>query len=111
MMDISFESRIKNAATKNTPWLFNYTLRGGWSTTSAQFQTVYNHNQCGLLSAIIALLQILKMDNAIDFKWLQTYINKIDNNIVWTEDDLTYLIQNKIMTFCSIIVATKNNFF
>lgn len=97
MMDISFESRIKNAATKNTPWLFNYTLRGGWSTTSAQFQTVYNHNQCGLLSAIIALLQILKMDNAIDFKWLQTYINKIDNNIVWTEDDLTYLIQNKII--------------
>lgn len=97
MMDISFESRIKNAATKNTSWLFNYTLRGGWSTTSAQFQTVYNHNQCGLLSAIIALLQILKMDNAIDFKWLQTYINKIDNNIVWTEDDLTYLIQNKII--------------
>lgn len=97
MMDISFESRIKNAATKNTPWLFNYTLRGGWSTTSAQFQTVYNHNQCGLLSAIIALLQILKMDNTIDFKWLQTYINKIDNNIVWTEDDLTYLIQNKII--------------
>lgn len=97
MMDISFESRIKNAATKNTPWLFNYTLRGGWSTTSAQFQTVYNHNQCGLLSAIIALLQILKMDNAIDFNWLQTYINKIDNKIVWTENDLTYLIQNKII--------------
>lgn len=97
IMDISFESRIKNAATKNTPWLFNYTLRGGWSTTSAQFQMVYNHNQCGLLSAIIALLQILKMDNAIDFKWLQAYINEIDNNIVWTEDDLAYLIQNKII--------------
>lgn len=97
MMDISFEGRIKNAATKNTPWLFNYTLRGGWSTTSAQFQAVYNHNQCGLLSAIIALFQILKVDNAIDFKWLQTYINKIDSSIVCTEDDLNYLIQNKII--------------
>ena len=97
IMDISFESRIKSAATKNTPWLFNYTLRGGWRTTSAQFQKVFNHNRCGLLSAIISLLQILKMDNALDFKWLQTYINKIDNSIVWTEDDLTYLIKNKII--------------
>lgn len=95
--DTPFESRIKNAATKNTPWLFNYTLRGGWNTANEQFQTVYNHNKCGLLSATIALLQILKMDNIIDFKWLQEYINKFDNTIFWTEDDLDYLIKNKLV--------------
>ena len=74
MMDTSFEGRIENAAIQNTPWLFNYTLRGGWSTTNERFQSVYKHNKCGLLSAIIALFQVLKMDNTIDFKWLQSYI-------------------------------------
>lgn len=97
IMDTPFESRIKNAATKSTPWLFNYTLRGGWNTTNEQFQMIYNHNKCGLLSAIIALFQILKMDSAIDFKWLQTYMQKFDDTISWTEDDLNYLIKNKLV--------------
>lgn len=97
MMDTPFESRIKNAATKNTPWLFNYTLRGGWNTTNEQFQAVYNHNKCGLLCAVIALFQILKMDSTIDFKWLQTYIQKFDKSISWAEDDLNYLIKNKLV--------------
>lgn len=97
MMDTPFENRIKNASTKNTPWLFNYTLRGGWNTTNQNFQMVYSHNKCGLLSAIIALFQILKMDNTVDFKWLQTYIQKFDKTISWTEDDLDYLIKNKLV--------------
>ena len=29
MMDKSFERRVKNAAVQSTPWLFNYSLRGG----------------------------------------------------------------------------------
>lgn len=97
MMDTPFEKRIKNAATKNTPWLFNYTLRGGWNTVNEQFQAVYYHNNCGLLSAIIALLQIVKMDGTIDFRWLQTYIQKFDNEIAWTDNDLECLISNKLI--------------
>lgn len=97
MMDTPFESRIKNAATKNTPWLFNYTLRGGWNTTNEQFQAIYTHNKCGLLSTIIALFQILKMDSTIDFKWLKTYIQKFDATILWTDDDLDYLIKNRLI--------------
>lgn len=95
--DTPFERRIKNAATQNTPWLFNYTLRGGWNTTNEQFQKVYNHNNCGLLSMVIALFQILKMDNTVDFKWLQTYVQKFDKTISWTENDLAYLIKNKLV--------------
>lgn len=96
--EVSFEQRVKNAASKNTPWLFNYTLRGGWSTASSQFQSVYNHNRCGLLSVAIALFQILKNDSAIDFKWLKAFVHKIDSTIAWSEDDLRYLMQNKIIT-------------
>lgn len=97
LWEIPFERRVKNAATKNTPWLFNYTLRGGWSTTNAQFQSVYNHNKCGLLSAAIALFQVLKLDSAIDFNCLQTYVLKFDEKIIWTEDDLAYLIRSKLI--------------
>ena len=97
MTDTPFESRLENAAAQNTPWLFNYALRGGWNTTNQRFQAVYNHNKCGLLSAIIAIFQILKMDGAIDFKWLQTYIQRFDENIFWTEDDVDFLIKNKLV--------------
>lgn len=97
ILDTPYESRLKNAATKNTPWLLNYTLRGGWNTVNEQFQAVYYHNRCGLLSTIIALFQILKMDSAIDFGWLQTYIYKFDATITWTENDLDLLIKNKLV--------------
>ena len=97
MMDTPYERRIKNAATKNTPWLFNYTLRGGWNTVNEQFQTVYYHNKCGLLSTIIALFQILKLDGAISFQWLQIYIQKFGNEISWTDDDLEYLVSKKLI--------------
>lgn len=97
MTDTPYERRINNAATKTTPWLFNYTLRGGWNTINEQFQAVFYHNRCGLLSAIIALLQIAKMDGAISFQWLQSYIQKFDNEIIWTDDDLEYLISEKLI--------------
>ena len=97
MLDVPFESRIKNAAIKETPWLFNYTLRGGWSTINEQFQSVYNHNNCGLLCTIIALFQILKKDSSIDFTWLQSYIQEFDKNISWAENDLEYLINYKMV--------------
>jgi len=98
MFSYSFEKRIDNAAEQNTPWLLNYTLRGGWSTINEQLQSVYNHNNCGLLSMIIALLQIVRMDAAINFKWLQTYIQKFDKEISWTENDLNLLVRNKLIT-------------
>ncbi len=97
MTETPYERRIKNAATKTTPWLFNYTLRGGWNTVNEQLQTVYYHNKCGLLSAIIALIQIVKMDGAINFQWLQSYIQKFDNEIIWTDNDLEYLISEKLI--------------
>lgn len=97
MLDIPFERRIKNAATQKTPWLFNYTLRGGWNLVNEQFQAVYNHNKCGLLCAIIAVFQILRMDSAIDFMWLQTYIHNLDNELSWTKEDLDYLIKFKLV--------------
>ena len=97
MFSYSFEKRLDDAAKKDTPWLFNYTLRGGWSTVNEQFQAVYKHNKCGLLSTIIALFQILRLDGAVDFKWLQTYIQKFDIEISWTKNDLDYLVRNKLI--------------
>ena len=37
------------------------------------------------------------MDNTVDFQWLQAYIRKFDKTISWTEDDLDYLIKNKLV--------------
>lgn len=97
MFSYSFEKRIDNAVEKNTPWLFNYTLRGGWNTVNEQFQSVYDHNRCGLLTMIIALFQILRLDCPVDFDWLRSYIKEFDKQISWTEKDLNYLIRNKLI--------------
>ncbi len=97
LVNTSFERRLKQAADQNTPWLFNYTLRGGWNTVNGQFQDIYKHNKCGLLSAIIAFFQVLRLDGVVDFKWLQTYIQKFDKTISWTDDDLNYLIKKRLI--------------
>lgn len=97
LFSVSIESRLKNAMTKTTPWQFNYTLRGGWNKTKDIFQNVCGHRQCGFLASAIALFQILLLDTAVDFVWLTQFFQEIEPTTNWNNDDLNYLIQEKIV--------------
>lgn len=93
----SVEDRIRQAGRAKTPEQFNYVLRGGWQKIQDNFQEILMHRRCALLLTTIALLQILKLDNAINFEWLVKFAAKADNTINWDQTDLDYLIDKKFI--------------
>lgn len=95
--DTQIEWRLENAKKAATPWQFNYTLRGGWQTIKEQYQAIAAHHNCGMLAAIISAFQIMLLDNAVDYGWLCTWIQGVDDSLLWNKDDLLYLIDRKII--------------
>lgn len=94
---VSFEDRIRQAGRYKIPEQFNYVLRGGWQKIRDNFQEILKHKRCALLISTIALFQILKLDNAIDFDWLLKFAVKVDKTINWDQADLDYLIVRKFI--------------
>ena len=91
------EKRLKTASDSKTPWQFNYTLRGGWQTMKAQYQAIQSHRDCDLLAASIALFQITQLDNSVNYPWLCGYLQCFDNSLCWTNDDLQFLIDKRVV--------------
>lgn len=96
-LDSRIEWRLENAKKAATPWQFNYVLRGGWQSIKEQYQTISSHRNCGMLAAIIAAFQIMYLDKAVDYKWLCAWLQNIDESFQWTNNDLQYLIEQKVV--------------
>lgn len=91
------EWRLEKAKKASTPWQFNYILRGGWQTMNEQYQSICLHNDCDLLAAIIATFQILKLDSPVNFSWLCNFVREINSSYAWDNNDLDFLINNRIV--------------
>lgn len=96
-MDSSIERRLEGAKKADTPWQFNYILRGGWQTIKEQYQTIYSHHDCGLLATAIAVFQIVQLDNCVNYCWLCNCLRRVDSSLVWDDSDLQYLVSQKIV--------------
>lgn len=96
-MDSRIEWRLQDAKEALTPWQFNYTLRGGWQTIKEQYQTIAAYHNCGLLAATIAAFQIMKLDDCVDYRWLCRWAQEIDDTLIWDDNDLRYLIGQKVV--------------
>ena len=96
-LDYPLEYRIEDAAKATTPWQFNYILCGGWKTIRSQYLSIARHNQCGLLCAAIAAFQIAQLDKSVDYMWLRRFFAEIDSTINWSDEDLTILVDKKIV--------------
>ncbi|WP_242941379.1 hypothetical protein [Lacrimispora sphenoides] len=96
-MDSPIERRLEGAEKAATPWQFNYILRGGWQTMKEQYQTICSHHDCGLLAASIAVFQIMKLDNGVNYRWLCNCLRRVDSSLVWDDSDLQYLVSQKIV--------------
>ncbi|WP_455040567.1 P-loop NTPase [Granulicatella adiacens] len=91
------ERRLNEAKKAITPWQFNYILRGGWHTMKERYQAICTKNNRSLLVVAIAVLQILKLDNNVDFNWICNELKKIDSSLIWGREDLDYLIDKMIL--------------
>ena len=96
-LDIPVEHRIQTAGSAVSPWVFSYVLRGGWKAIKSLYSIIRTHHRCGLLATLIAIFQVAQMDRNIDFDWLCQWILQFDNTLTWTQEDLQYLVDKKIV--------------
>jgi hypothetical protein len=96
-MDTPLEFVLDVALKETTPWLFNYSVRGGWVSTSSQYSAAKEHNRADLLISLIALKQILTLDKPVDKFWLNRMIQKWGYTEQWLSEQLDYLCKNKLV--------------
>jgi len=94
-MDTPIEWRLKDAANKESPWLFNYTLRGDWKQVKSQFLAAKEFERADILIAMIALRQIISLDKSVDRAWLYENIKRFKKETKWCDRVLSYLHLNK----------------
>lgn len=97
MFDTPIEHRIESAKEAKTPWQFTYILRGGWRSMKEAYFSICKHNNCDLLSAIIASFQILLLDNSVSLDYINKLTGQYNLKYKWTTDDISYLVRNRIV--------------
>ena len=96
-METPFDFVLDLARKESTPWMFNYSVRGGWESTSNQYAKAKEHNRADLLLSIIALKQILTLDKPVDKDWLCLQLQLWGYDESWLLQQLDYLYQEKLI--------------
>lgn len=96
-MDTPLEFVLDVALKENTPWLFNYSVRGGWESTSSQYAVAKEHNRADLLITLIALKQIVTLDRPVNKAWLNHILQQWGYTEQWLSEQLDYLCNKKLI--------------
>ena len=96
-MKDTIEERIQIASQQKTPWLFNFVLRGGWNRAKTDFKRIKERNEAHKLLIILSFLQLLYTDLPISKLELLKKCEIWDKDYEWFEDNLQYLVKNKII--------------
>jgi hypothetical protein len=95
--EVSFKEILNMAAKEKSPWLFNYSLRGGWATTYNDCAVAREHNRADILLTLIALKQIITLDKIVELEWLETAELGFGFSKQWMHEQLTYLQDKKLI--------------
>ncbi|AEY65737.1 hypothetical protein [Clostridium sp. BNL1100] len=96
-MDTPFEYVLNLASQEQTPWLFNYSIRGGWENTKTQYSIAKEHKCSDLLLTLIAFKQIISLDKRVEKNWLIESAQKWEYSSEWCNDCLTFIFQKKMI--------------
>lgn len=96
-MDTPLNFILDVAHKEDTPWLFNYSVRGGWECTSSQYAVAREHNRADLLLTLIALKQILTLDKPVSKTWLSSLLYQWGYTDQWLSGQLEYLYKQKLI--------------
>lgn len=94
----SFEFALSAAKREETPWLFNYSLRGGWGNVSYLFDVSKENDRADILLALISLRQIITLDKSVDIQWLYGILNRFGYTADWCDHQLVFLYKQKQVT-------------
>lgn len=96
-LDMSLEQVLNIAKKEETPWLYNYSLRGGWSNTNNQYNIARDYNEAHLALVLISIKQILSLDKPVDYDWLVLKTERIKKNKIWINECIDYLNDERII--------------
>lgn len=90
-LDVPIEQRIDEAAKADTPWQFNFILRGGWQHARNEIDALRDLDRADLLLVVLAARQILYLDTAIPVDCLSVYANHLQRESGWVSKCLEVL--------------------
>jgi hypothetical protein len=96
-LDVPIERRVKEAATCETPWQFNFVLTGGERRANDILAKIRETNRADLLLAVIAAGQIITLDEGVPKDWLERAVQLLGRNRDWLEESLRVLKEQRVV--------------
>ncbi len=96
-LDVPLERRVKEAATCETPWQFNFVLTGGERRANDILARLRETNRADLLLAVIAAGQIITLDEGVSWAWLGRAVQLLGRNQSWLEESLRVLQEHRVV--------------
>ncbi len=94
----TLEDRLDKAEKEaNSPWMFNYILRGGWNSAKRDYHQAKDNKRFDWLLLYIALNQIAYLDKPINLVEVEKILEFIEYDKKWITTGLEYLVKNKIL--------------
>lgn len=94
----TLEDRLNKAEKEaNSPWMFNYILRGGWNIAKNDYYQAKDNKRFDWILLYIALNQIANLDKAISFSRIEKMLEFFEYDKEWLISGLSYLVINKII--------------
>ncbi|MDD4600473.1 hypothetical protein SDC9_15062 [bioreactor metagenome] len=90
-LDEDIVNRIKTAADQDTPWLFNFVLRGGWNQIKHEISVWRDLDRADYLYVIIAACQIVSLDASVSIETIYEYAKYFNKQKHWVDDSIKYL--------------------
>ncbi|MFI1034675.1 hypothetical protein [Streptomyces sp. NPDC020951] len=91
-------NRIEEASTKDSAWLFFYTLTGGWRRTERDALDLRGHDRADLLLLALAIAQIAGVDAGVTTDSLAPYARQLGRDRAWIDRSLAILRDKRLIT-------------
>lgn len=96
-MDTPFEYVLDVALHESTPWLFNYSLRGGWENTKNQYSVAKEYKSSDIILTLIAFKQIISLDKPVEKNWLIESAKIWKCNSDWCNECLIFMFHKRMI--------------
>lgn len=89
--DVSFETRVAEAAREETPWQFGFVLRGGWREARSAIAPLRDADRADLCLAALSIAQLATADGGVTFSSLERIAQPLGRTREWLEASLSEL--------------------
>lgn len=96
-LETPYDYLLEGAKREETPWLFNFYLRGGWNSISTNFFIIKKHGRSDITLALIAVHQLVSIDKEISFGNLVEVSKEWEQSQQMVEHNLSFLEKQKMI--------------